>query len=68
VRISAPDDTIHYGPKTTQIDTVCGRKCPAFTTFTVRFRILNDAVFIDLGEGTAPEVATTEAAKYAALV
>jgi hypothetical protein len=49
VRISAPDNTIYYGPKTDRIDAVYGRKCRVFTTFTVRFRIVNDAVLIDLG-------------------
>ena len=49
MRISAPDNTIYYGPKTDRIDTVYGRKYPVFTTFTVRFRIVNDAVLIDLG-------------------
>jgi hypothetical protein len=32
-----------------RIYTVYGRKCPIFETFTVRFRIVNDAVLIDLG-------------------
>ncbi len=49
MRISAPDNTNYYGPKTDRIDTVYGRKYPVFTTFTVRFRIVNDAVLIDLG-------------------
>ncbi len=49
MRISAPDNTVYYGPKMDRIDTVYGRKCPVFTTFTVRFRIVNDAVLIDLG-------------------
>ncbi len=49
MRISAPDNTVYYGPKMDRIDTVYGRKYPAFTTFTVRFRIVNDAVLIDLG-------------------
>ena len=34
---------------TDRIDTVYGRKCPVFTTVTVRFWIVNDAVLIDLG-------------------
>jgi cellulose synthase/poly-beta-1,6-N-acetylglucosamine synthase-like glycosyltransferase len=49
VRISAPDNTVYYGPKTDRIDTVYGRKYPVFTTFTARFRIVNDTVLIDLG-------------------
>ncbi len=49
MRISAPDNTIYYGPKTDRIGTVYGRKYPVFTTFTVPFRIVNDAVLIDLG-------------------
>ncbi len=49
VGISAPDNTIYYGPKADRIDTVYGRKCPVFTPFTVRFRIVNGAVLIDLG-------------------
>ncbi len=34
---------------TDRIDTLYGRKYPVFTTFTVRFPIVNDAVLIDLG-------------------
>ncbi len=51
MRISPPDNTIYYGPKTNRIDKVYWCKCPIFTTFTVRFRIVNDAVLIDLSIG-----------------
>jgi hypothetical protein len=48
-RISAPDNTVRYGPKTGCIYTVYWRKCSVFEIFTVRFRIVNDSVLIDLG-------------------
>jgi hypothetical protein len=46
---SAPDNTVQYGPKTSRFYTVYCRKGSVFTAFTVRFRVVNDAVLIDLG-------------------
>jgi hypothetical protein len=49
MRIYAPDNTVSYGPKKNRINTAWCRKCSVFTTFTIRFRIVNDGVLIDLG-------------------
>jgi hypothetical protein len=42
-------NTVWYGPKTGRIYTVYCRKCPVLKTFTVCFRIVNNAVLIVLG-------------------
>jgi hypothetical protein len=39
---------VGVGPKTDRINPIYYRKCTVFTTFTVRFRRVNDAVLIDL--------------------
>jgi hypothetical protein len=46
---SAPDNTVQYRPKTSRFYTVYCRKGSVFTAFTVRFRVVTDAVLIDLG-------------------
>ncbi len=49
VRIYALDNTIYYWPKMDRIGTVYCRKCPVLATITVHFRIVNDAIVVDLG-------------------
>jgi hypothetical protein len=49
IRISVPDNTVWYGPKTNRKYTEYCRKCPVLIRFTARFLIVNHTVLIDLG-------------------
>jgi hypothetical protein len=49
VRITAPDITVQYAPKTNRIYPLYCRKYPVLTTFTERFRTVNETVLMDLG-------------------
>jgi hypothetical protein len=66
VRISAPDNAVWYGPKTGRIYTVYYRKYPVFEALAVRFRIVNDAVLIDLGNNEFIERHSAEYYTYEA--
>jgi hypothetical protein len=48
VRISASDNIVWYGPRTSRIDTVYYRKYFVLNTFTNCFRIVNHLILIDL--------------------